>query len=896
MQNPLLFIGILLLLSGSFHHLGFGAILVDEIKIEGGYADQSFNGTITFKFDKIEKNELYFHLPPNWYSEPDRREHYYVKDKNQQKVDIARKELKNLRYYSHQNIHLPQRIVIHNVIINDQAADFQVIDNENIRPRYYSKSNLLKVFLKDPQNTAKIIIEFTTIFNALPDDYKTILWDFAPRVVNFVNNQWDFQDQWQVNYNYFFRINTKFSDNSIKSILRQSREKMSVPVLMVDPWTVQNLIYILSVSDDFVEQLPLLHFVINKPLRFLLSNQWINYTNRPFKIIIWDGELKFSGRTILLPQKLFQYPRIFNKKMEVAVLKGILNSVLNENYILNVQNHLWILPAIHSKPIRSFFKKIYQGNTMLFPWINWLNPDFIQENTIKPWLDNIQGKKRIEASEPGIYIYDAHLYHPWYEKGFHLLPLLYSGKECLENELELQIKSLFLEKQSPQAELTPNLFFSLLTKNNHKKEIGLKWLSEGASVDYSIASVKITSNLTGADVEIEITNTGSISPVFEIELIDEKGEKERHWLNNGAGFYQLSSDIEPVQIIIDPDYGLLENSILNNSWSLPLKIRPFWDFSPANQWLFTVSPIIGGNVFDRNMIGLEFILNYLNHTQLILNAWKNDQNEEVLYEGSFEQKEFPWESATLTLVRSQLNATVASTLSIRHDFKNFDDETWIAFDYSQEEYENIESELEFDEPNQWQIIKFASEFPLWEGNFSQWKTYLSASEGQKEDETDLNFRQQSFGQNWTYFFSESDLHFKIINNYSSGTVPLQKQYPIGGPEGLPGFPRETELIYYQREIVEAGVQMPPILTHTKLNFAEILWLNRINPIINFHWGVGQSKGGQDKDFYRDVELRFSIYGEFINMYQGHVDIAIAQPIGHEKYKDYRLIAFSTWVF
>jgi len=311
--------------------------------------------------------------------------------------------------------------------------------------------------------------------------------------------------------------------------------------------------------------------------------------------------------------------------------------------------------------------------------------------------------------------------------------------------------------------------------------------------------------------------------------------------------------------------------------------------------LFTISPIIGGNVFDRNMIGLDFTLNYLNRTTVNLYAWKNDQNNDILIEGSLKQLYFPWENASISFVKSQLNATNTSTLSIAHHFKNIDNEAWINLDLSQENYDDIQTETEFDEPNQWRVVKLTTEFPMLEGNFSQWKTYFSESQGQKEDEIDLNFQQRSFRQKLTYYFTESNLHLRIKNDFSRGHVPLQKKYPIGGPEGLPGFPRETELLYYQRDIAEVGTQLPPFSTHSKINFANILWLNRIVPTINFHWGAGYRENNK-ADIYRDIELRFSIYGEFINLYEGYVDLAIAQPIGHEKYKDFRFIAFSTWVF
>jgi len=892
MRKPLTFFCLALLLIAGFSHLSFGLVSVKDISIEGEYLNHKFTGFIVFTFSQVDEKELYFHLPSSWYAKSDRRESYQFQDENRDRNNIARKELKVLREYTHQNIHLPKGISIKSVLINGSPVPFRVINNKVIKPRCYSENNLLKVELKEKRNLSKVMIEFTTLLNELPGGIKMILWDFAPRFVSFVNHQWDFEDRWKVNRSYKFKIGLGSSDALSGKRLLQQPENMSIPVLLIDPWTSLNPVYKLSTSDYFDDQLPFVQSVLNRPLKFLLKNQWIKDNHLPFKFFIWDGVTTVSGRTILLPEKLFKYSSIFNKKMEIEVLKGVVQFGLNQNYIFDFQNHLWMLPALQSIPIHSYINKQYSGNSRFFPWPNWLNPDFFQENSIKPWLYQSKSKILIAATKSRDHTYYSHIYHPWKEKGFHLLPLLFEG----EKEFEPKIKALIINEQAKQILLTRELFFSILNIDQDQRAVGLKWLSSNETIDYGIEDIVITPSSAGTNIEIEITNTGSLSPVFEIELIDGNGNKERFWLAKGASLYRLSSSINPVQIVVDPDYLLLETNILNNSWSLPLKIRPFWDFSPANQWLFTVSPIIGGNVFDRNMIGLDFTLNYLNQTTVNLYAWKNDENDEILMEGSFEQKYFPWENANVSFIKSQLNATNASTLSFTHHFKDIDNEAWINLDLSQEKYDDIQSESEFDEPNQWDVVKLVTEFPLLEGNFSQWKTYFSANQGQKEDRTDLNFQQQSFSQKLVYFFTESNLHLQINNDYSSGIVPLQKKYSIGGPEALPGFPRETELLYYQRDIVEVGAQFPPFLTHSKLNFGNILWLNRIAPTINFHWGAGHREENQKTDIYRDVELRFSIYGEFINLYEGFVDLAIAQPIGHEKYKNYRFIAFSTWVF
>ena len=48
--------------------------------------------------------------------------------------------------------------------------------------------------------------------------------------------------------------------------------------------------------------------------------------------------------------------------------------------------------------------------------------------------------------------------------------------------------------------------------------------------------------------------------------------------------------------------------------------------------------------------------------------------------------------------------------------------------------------------------------------------------------------------------------------------------------------------------------------------------------------------------FQDVELKFDIWGEMMVKYEGYFTLSVAQPIGHDKYKDTRVIVFSSWVF
>lgn len=888
------------------------ALFANDIKvsINGKFAAaiNTFEGEIEFKYSSRLRDDLLFHLPPNRNSAPDQRNAYWLHTHGKIKQEVSRADLQVLKNYYPTNMHLAKSIYIKGVFLNGHAITYQLSDNPELPPLRNSQNALLRVNLpkKHASTPFHLTIQFRTVFNSLPKGYRRLLWDYVPRPVNFIEGVWDLPDNLKSVLPIKTNIQVVSAGSQTKQVIITTFERLSIPTVLLDPWEIQNEFFHLSVEDYLLNRVDFIDERIVKILLFLYSNGWIKKSDS-YKFIIWNGPLRVSGNYIVLPRDLFRYSVIFQKIFEIAILQSIVESKIRTLYLLDSRGDPWILPAIQAEIIRSYFKKIYQNDPLLFPWLNWLNPNFFQENTIKPWIRNLTEKNVINASDSLDLTYYRNIYHPWHEKGFHLLRVIFSGQQNFEDEIYPRIRSVLQSANKYQVLLSPGKFFDLFALNSFYRDRGTSWLSKEGNIDFGFEDVSFDRVENGVQVQLEIVNSGTISPVLEAEFILAENIKERRIIREGAGKYSFLFSSQPEEIILDPEHFLLEDNLLNNSWRFPLQLRPLWDFAAADRWLFTISPIIGGNVFDSNLFGLGLSFSYLEQTSLQLNFWKrgkdfgNDlsrwlQEGDTLWESSLFHKGFPFPKSKIYLQNSILQASYSRTVGITHQFIDSNTKTWLDLNIWEAELEEINEDIKASTPKEWGGVEISGGFPLIRGGFSSWGADIMARYGRNIVSANLEFGQQSLTQSLNYKLDSFDLHFGSIHGFSQGSVPLQKMYPLGGPEGLPGFPRVTDLLFGNRHIVEFGSSLPSFLTHTNINFTRLAWLSRVVPRINYHWGVGQNKDTESMQFFQDIELQLAFHGDFINMYQGFGTIAIAQPINHEKYKDFRIILLSSWVF
>ena len=339
----------------------------------------------------------------------------------------------------------------------------------------------------------------------------------------------------------------------------------------------------------------------------------------------------------------------------------------------------------------------------------------------------------------------------------------------------------------------------------------------------------------------------------------------------------------------------MDDDPVNNKWRFPVKTRLFWDFAAPDNWLFTISPLVGeGNTFDRNILGLNLATSYLTRTLLQLNFWKGS-SDRLLWTGEFSHNGFPSIGTLLYFKTGYLGAVNSTSIGAKQTvFRTFPD-LWIDFSLWQERLDDLDDPVFTEDQLDWAGITASTAFPVFEYTQHLWQVELLLRSGRGQFQPESEYQQLKIEQLLRYDLDTADIHLGIDHGFSSGKVPLQRRYPIGGTEGLAGYPRTTDLLFYENRIYEIGTTLPAFLTHTNINLLGLMWLDRIVPTINFHYGQGLSSSGEAEDF-RDVELSFELNGEFINRFYGKGRFAIAQPFGHKKYKSYRIVLFSDWVF
>ncbi|MBT3225764.1 MAG: hypothetical protein HN580_01960 [Deltaproteobacteria bacterium] len=868
------------------------------VKISGSYQSTAalFRGTVTYEVTDFPDDELLFHLPPNWYIENDDRNEYELQIDGDKHKTIQRSDLLTLKRSNHENIYLPQGIHVNSVTVNKSPTSFKIIENLRLSPLKYNKKTLLAVSIgrSSIKEAVRIRINFQTRFNHLPSGFQNLLWDFIPRLVGFYEGKWDRKNN--ISPSFRQRAQVDMLDESGKKVRTiQSEYESPIPYLLLDNWNVHMDQLKLSYDSYFRDSEADLLNRIKHVVVFLKKNQLLRHDLEDLRFILWDGQLKVSGLTVFLPRQLFRYPNEFYKQFEISILNGIVAALLNREFLIDSHQNPWMLPAIQSEVLRLYFQQRFKGNTHIFPWLNWINPEYFSDHSNRKWLENKHEKEVVAADISQDIAYYAHIYHPGHEKGFHLLWMLNDGRKDYRERLLGRI-SHFLRRDAVKPEpLSKQDFFDYFAVTVENRKIAEKWLSTNGHVDYALGQVDVSEQQNGYQIQMEIENSGTLSPILEIKFAFNDGSSIKKTVKTGAGHYQFDFVRQPIEIVLDPSFNILDDDLLNNTLQFPVKTRLIWDFQSADNWLLTFSPLVGdGNTFDKNILGLNLNYEYLNQSQLQFNIWKGS-SDDLLWVGEIVQTGFPALGSRLYLEAGYLGAVNSVAIGMKQETFTSYPELGVDFSIWKERLDILEDSIFSKNEREWAGLKLSFGFPIMQRALGAWKIDLQGVTGRSLFEPETEYHQLKVEQTVRFDLSDSNIHLGYNQGISSGRVPLQKRYPIGGTEGMSGFPRTTELLFYENRIFEIGASLPGVFTHTNINLIRLMWLHRIVSSVNVHFGQGITENGITEDF-TDVEISLDVFGEFIDRFEGKGTVAIAQPLGHKKYKDYRIILFSNWIF
>jgi len=876
------------------------ASIIERSKLTGTYYTENnhFDGQVSFLITEPASKLIQFHIPGNFYSQPDSRDRYQLLNGQTNSIEVERKDLGKLKNYFFTNQYHALRTEILEVTLEKESLPFKVVDNPLLPPRRsIEKTNLIVDFSSHAsQKNLWVTIHFKTFFQELPKSWNRILRDFSPRPVFRSYGKIDFMDRSRFSFHSF--IDIEITGHKKGAVQRKIKKETYAPfvTLLIDPWSLQTSDFYFATFKKDHENVQYFSNRIQRVLQFLKKRiQSLKDTN-PFRLIIWDGPLESSGKTVLLPRKLLQYDKHFFKLFEIEILKGLTASVVQQNYLIDSRRNPWILPAIYGEVIRAYFDEKYEGDSRWFPWDDWINPDYYQQSTIKNWLVLGHSFHILNASDPTDLLYSSGTFHPAFEKGFHLLPLLTEGSLRAQRNIEEKLIQFLQANQKKQIFLSDDDFFNYFADSSISKERGINWLKAETKVDFVLKNVSVLPIGNQFQIEIEFENLGNLFPPVEIALISDNGEKEIEWIQGKKETQSFLLDYSPEHIEINPFKKILEEDYRNNHWDVPVKFRPIWDIDPADRWLFTAYPVIDGNFVNGNLGGLSMTINYLEKTGITINGWQSGNDEEILWTGTLFHRGFPTLGSMLYLKSDTLNASREKTLGIEIKAIETDPNLSLDFNIFDEKLNPINGNPILADEQYWQGAELTTIFPLLEGDYFLWNGLINTRTGQAQEETTLKYTRTQTQSKYTYYFDSSKTYLALDDSRSWGAVPLQHYFPMGGAEGLPGFPRNSELLVEQRNIFEIGITFPSVLEHSSLNLIEITWLDRVEISMNYHWGEGWINEEKLEGPFQDIEINFEVFGEFFMIYQQSFEMAVAQPIGHDTYKDTRLILLSKLVF
>ncbi len=861
----------------------------------------SLEGTVIYQFPSHSNGKLLFHLPPNWYSPSDYRTEFYISDQSGEKRAYERSEIEFVNNYVHENPHLAEKLDIHQITVNGDVVPFNLKNNPYSLPPKNSKNTLLEFRIDNngksigTSSGLTVTIRFSTQFRKLPKGYRILLRDFIPRPVVLENDRYDLADHYRLNQNFKTEINVKDSKDSQEMIQIKQDSISSIPIIVLSNWDGIHGNYNISFDNYFNEKSDFLNSRILKVFNFLDRRAWIKPDGSKFNFVLWDGPLKTAGNYVLIPRKIFRYRKEYYKTFEQYLIKGIIESRIRKRFSINSNRNPWLIPALQAEVLRDYIDDVYRGDSRFFPWGGWLNPDFYQENTLKQWITANNSLVVLDARLPADFTRVTKDYHPWYEKGFHLLRTVLDPVK-IETSFKPAFKAVLNQDEFSEQLMDEGAFYSIFSFTEEEKQLTKNWFSEKGSVDYGIDSVEENEINGRYLVTIKVKSYGSLSPVYSLRIKLKNDEIQDHVIKSGPGTYEFQSESPFEEVLVDPDNHLLENDLLDNSWTIPVKVRPIWDFPTPEKWILAISPSIYGNTFDENLFGLSFYIRYLDVVGIYIDAWKGENEEKILWETAINLENTPWKRGEIYFKSSELNASYSKTLGFEQELPEFHKKAYFDIFLVDEKLKELNNYDVSSDINVWNNIGLKLSFPFYFGNFSEYWMNLSYRIGLNQKDDSLEFNQYSINQSSFWYLWKTKLSLIFNSAHSYGTIPFQKRYPLGGPEGIPGFPRENELLFDQRRMITAGFAFPPILTHTNLNLFNLGWLNRVESELYCHWGYGKQNNEFDWEEFKDIELRFEFFVEWFNMYHGKGIVSIAQPIDHDKYKDYRIILFSNWVF
>jgi hypothetical protein len=513
------------------------------------------------------------------------------------------------------------------------------------------------------------------------------------------------------------------------------------------------------------------------------------------------GDIRTVGSLVLVPREYFQSSALLDRVFVAQLTRAVAQVWFGETVWSNRDRQSWLHLGLSGYLALDYFHSLFGWDAGVHDVMDWLQPRYREHFFEAPVRALMRGQRdaplMLSLQEHAVQrtaVIVAHnkaplvlrsLYHvvghEAFVRGLNALYVRHRHQEVTERTLERILSA------TSGLELDP--FFA-------------RWFHGTPQVNFAIEAWEQESRADGYAVYVDVARSNLPLLPVDVRVLDKNGQVQtRRWDAGPARERLTFLTSAPVQSIsIDPEEHWLEVDRKDNHSGTLYRVRPLYDWPKQRELLVALRGTAGGNSIDGNYLGagVHLTLNENNALSIIPIAAERTglSNYQVRWYG--QQLLLPELGFDVTLQKLggatrqavgltyQLVATdevlVKPGLELRAETvtdAGFVDRDGSIVFQPRSRVNNVELSLDV---NWTPRLTYASALELVLGNSHP--SYGS----------DFDYTSQSLRLTQTITDGSSHLlRVGLTRAGTTGTAPLQTRHTLGGPQLLRGYPRTLEL-------------------------------------------------------------------------------------------------------
>lgn len=510
-------------------------------------------------------------------------------------------------------------------------------------------------------------------------------------------------------------------------------------------------------------------------------------------------EIRVQGNLVLLPTLNLQRSSFLDRRAVAFLSRSLAQLWFGEQVHADEDADLWLRLGLPAFLGMRYFEMRYGKDANIFDTVDWLNPRY-REHFYEQMTRGIRTEllQPIENRLRNADSSQSHLKVVTYKTALVLAMLEHSlGHSAFRRGLArfahrtpapVNLKTL-------QEDLTPSSgdwswFFD-------------QWFRTTKALDYGLGSVEMHSSPDGRfRTEVEILRLGEARMPVDVQVTTASGTQQRRRISGNLPSETVIflSEHEPEWVSLDPDETLLEESRINNHSRNYYRVRFAFDWKKQREQLIALIPGIQSNAIDGNSFGVG-IRQRLDDTEFRAIPGYGTRNKRLVYLAEVLQRNWFREGLEASALVSEYGGIQTVGINFGYASPSYEDQVRHQWQITglQERLLQVSATVS-DTPDGPPETGNLNAVRL--GHQGRWSPFSvlelrwSWSHERTLEGLSSDYDYRSWGtsgeQRWQ-LGKLWEFHLETIWGTSDGSIPLQKQFQLGSPSVLRGYPQNTGL-------------------------------------------------------------------------------------------------------